>query len=65
MTNEDLEIIQVIVDCIDGNGKLLLLQGERLRLYNQHHVTMRTIPLDLYSEDAQAYIIDMILPYLD
>lgn len=65
MTDQDLEIIQAIVDCIDNEGKLLILSGERLRLYNKHHVTMRTISLNDYSEEAQTYIIDMITPYLD
>lgn len=64
MTKEDIDIIQVIVDCIDGSGKVMLLAGERLRLYNVHGVTMRTIPLELYSESAQEYIIDMVMPYL-
>lgn len=64
MTENDLEIIQVIVDCIDAGGKLLLLMDERLRLYNVHGVTMRTIPLSVCSDEAQEYIIDMIMPYL-
>jgi hypothetical protein len=63
MSNED--IIEVVRDAMQRKFKVLLLDGERVRLYNAHGVTMRTIALENYDDETQMEVIDLILPFLE